>query len=670
MFKIFFFLIFCSAQFLFAQPSEYLSRGTKSYIVNYGAIGGNPFLAKFAAKRFVLIDESSASDIKQIHLNNPSIPILHYKDVVALGESFAEYDSCNKDESAFLHTCEPSGLIVIRSGEVSAYWLKDRRYQDFQGYKIYYSADSNGTFISNNIVYPMNETVVSFPDWAKWFRVSTILKDGTEVNYGFSVKEISFNQFPVIIPKIISETRSKDTVRIYVEVESIGDTEPDSLIISIDENRNNIYDKNEKMKMVKSNGKWIASKIIILTAISNGGYEFIIKAYKSSTAYQYPLYGSYGTNINNRLKNDYYNFYVMDVGNSTWRKAYIQEILKVFSNLGYNGLFEDDTWYKVSPWGVDGAPIFAYSDSTWKNNMFDFLDMIKESIAPRPAYFNGLYAGDAATLLPHADGGMTEGFAHTHWSNHVTGDYWKELCNVGLQCQHQYKKTWLCLGGIHNSDPEARIYVLASYLLVSDSLSIYANANDYQTFAHYPEFDLNLGKPLESANLNINDLKKIYTPNGTEYFQRQFELGTVVVNPNPTKFIIIDNTEGQRCVFVDTNLTVEGGRLFTITAKDTVFPKQARIYLNWNSDGNRLCSPKVHFAKATSELDSESIEKNILVTFEVEISDSSDNIFKSNANLPLYVIAETAITGGPKELKLTNDNTPAYQEKSTYRGFF
>ena len=71
---------------------------------------------------------------------------------------------------------------------------------------------------------------------------------------------------------------------------------------------------------------------------------------------------------------------------------------------------------------------------------------------------------------------MTEGFAYTHWSRHVTGEYWKTLCNVGLRCMHVFRRTWMALAGAPFDGQEARLYSLGRYLLGEDSLGMQPHA--------------------------------------------------------------------------------------------------------------------------------------------------------------------------------------------------
>ena len=63
---------------LHGQPSSYAPRGLRPYLVNYSAIHGERFLAEFAARRFVLIDEAGGSDIPMMRAVNPDLPVLRF----------------------------------------------------------------------------------------------------------------------------------------------------------------------------------------------------------------------------------------------------------------------------------------------------------------------------------------------------------------------------------------------------------------------------------------------------------------------------------------------------------------------------------------------------------------------------------------------------------------
>jgi len=362
--------------------------------------------------------------------------------------------------------------------------------------------------------------------------------------------------------------------------------------------------------------------------------------------------------------NDYYGFYVMNAGSSTWRRESIKAILDAFASDGYNGLFEDDTWYRIERWSGDSYPPIAYSDSAWRGDMYEFLDSIRTVIHPRPAYFNGLYATGSDSLLLHADGGMTEGFAYTHWSGAQSGSAWKNQAEVGLRCTRTFKKTWMALGGAPQDDTDGRLYTLASYLLVADSMSMYANATSYQEFAHFPEFDLPLGRALTTVHTNIDTLLLPASAGMAPCYAREYERATVVVNPHAALPALYPAANGRMRIACTPGSTIDGSRIETIPATDTIPPKSARIYLN----AGPLASPSIDSIEVFPQ--PARADDSTMVTLRALLRDASHGMYRVDSSLPLYVTADLGKLGGPKELRLVNDGSPASGAASWYEGRF
>ncbi|NOY06360.1 MAG: hypothetical protein GXO82_06985, partial [Chlorobi bacterium] len=664
------FLGFLLSSHALSQPSEYQPRGVRSYLVNYGAINGDRYLATFAARRFVLLDEASSRDIDLVRRINPAMPILRYKDIVALHDSRSEFEKVNRDETAFLHSSEPSSMtVVMRRDTVRMYWLPDRRRLDIAGYRLYWSFDSAGAGqpIVDSVI-----TGVSFaarlPKHASWVRVTTVLRDGAELQYGYSVRRTgTVASGPALALKALTAERRGTEVYITVAAELVNDIDPDSVVLVCDVNRNNKLDTlGERTTMVKTGGRYSAGIVAPVAARTFGGYECILLVYFKGARSIFPASGSFTTNINNRLKHDYYGFYVMKVGSSTWRQSYIEQVLKSFSERGYSGLFEDDCWFRVRPWGVDAFPPWDYDDKSWENDLYVFMDSIKLSIAPRPAVFNGL-SSYSLSLLLHADGGMTEGFGYTHWSGYVTGNSWKRQCDAGLAAQHVYRKLWLPLGGAPFDDPSGRMYVLGSYLLVADSLSMFANATNYQEFSHFPEFDVPLGRPLESADKSVEELERLSQPGDVAYYVREFEHGTVVVNPHPSTPVVFPEANGRRFIVPVGGTTVDGGFLRTLSSSDTIGPRTARIYLGKNASAT-LASPVID-SIIVSPLPVPA-DGRTRITIRARARDTSSPEFHSDTGKALWITADLGELGGPKDLRLDIEGTWRFGEAHWYSGSF
>jgi hypothetical protein len=656
-----------------AQPISYQSRGAASYLVNYWAIRGNPFAARFAANRFSLIDEGSRIDIELMHGVKPALPVLHYKDVVALGDAYPEYRSMDRIEDAFLHSADPASLVAVeRNDTVWCAWLQDRRSEATQNFTVYCFMDSLSP--SGVLVAQLNARMkASFPRQGAFVQVFSEMDTGIAVPYSGRVRIQSMNdETPYVYAASIDKAFSIDDpleCHIAVTAGVLGSTIPDSVIAVMDFNRDNRLDTlRERMTMKRNGTAWQKDTVIMLPPDTHGGYEFVLYAYRHGQRYRAPARGIYGTNVNNRLMNDYYGFFVMDPGHPAWRTSYINEVVSACARDGYRGLFEDDCWYRLESWQPDAYPPIDYDEFVWRANLFRFMDSVRNALHPYPVYFNGLYSTVSDSLLLHADGGMTEGFAYTHWSNYVTGDSWRLQCDLGLKAQHQYRRSWLALGGAPRTDSEGRLYVLGSYLLAADSLSIYANATSYQEFSHFPEFDVPLGAPLSTAVAAVDELKRTQGTPSRSYYVREFEHGTVVVNPNAAGVVAFD-AGGRARLAVDTLTTIDGGRITsrTTAAVDTIAPHSARIYLGRaGAESPRLCSPEILSMRVSpNPAPSDGVTPVII---EVELRDSSSQVLMADPSLPLYVVADCGAFGGPSTLLLRNDGAAASTIPSIYRG--
>lgn len=645
-----------------SQPDDYKPKGTKSYLVNYGAVRTNPFLTKLAYKRFAFLDEAYQKEIDFIRRFDKNYLILFYKDVVALNNYLPEYKKMILEEDAFLHTSEPASLTVAFENGWKFYWMPDRRFDTTVkvSYRLYWGFDSSGTFNPVDTVVKATELKVSLPKSARWVLLKSLVNDTLEIPYSFPVQLYYSDNEPLYVPlRLVKKASSGDnTTTFRLEFKSVGGVLPDSVYLYADIDKDNAF--NEKPIVFNSNLDTISFYNYLNNNYIRAGVELYLICFKEGKQYRLPKVGYWTTNPNNRIKNEEYDFFVMDVGNKKWLKNYIEQVERAFTR-GYNGLFMDDTWYRVSNWGVDAYPPLNYNDSIWYMNIIEFLTEVNKAIGDKPMYFNGLFTNYALGFLEIADGGMDEGFAFTHWSGYVGDENWINACNRGLQCQNTYNKVWLPLGGIQNLSPKARLYCLSSYLLCAGEKSYFANATNYQTFAHFPEFDIPIGQPKESAKYSITELA-YYDAKGRRYFKREFTNCTVYVNPSRKDTVYLPELQNAPMVFVDSALSIQGARLYTIKSDSILYPLSAKIILKPNT---RLSSPAIKNPKVKI---SGKGKDYITVEVQVECADSSSQNFLGNKQLSLYVYADLSELGILEEIVLQNDGTSANPNFSTYFG--
>lgn len=647
----------------YGQPIEYLPRGSKTYLVNYDAIGNDIFLTKLAYKRFAFLDEASKASIDYIRRFDKDYPILFYKDIVALHNYYPEFKKLNLDEEIFLHSAEPSCLTITWDKTWKFFWMADRRFDTTVkvAYRLYWSLsfDSIGSFNPVDTIVRTTELQISLPKSARWVLLKSIIDDTLEIPYSFPVKLMAQDSVPLFVPyKLYSKTSSFGiSTSVDFRLRNVTPYIPDSIYLYADFNANNILEENEK-RVLKEIKDTLMLYVVTMNQVK-AGIEFYLIVFYNGKQYRLPKEGYWTTNPNNRIKNEEYNYFAMDVTNERWRKSYIEEVLNAFTK-GYNGLFADETNYKIFNWAVDANPPLFYSDSAWYEGILTFLREIKDAIGAKPLYFNGLFGPPSYKLLEFSDGGMEEGFVYTNWSGYASLLNWLASCNQGLACQNQYHKVWLPLSGVFNNSPQTRLYCLSSYLLSAGEKSYFAIAPKYHIFSHYPEFDIPLGAPLVSAKNSVVELRRT-DANGKYFYTREFENCSVYVNPSPTDTVVLPELNGLPQIYVDTLLTIDGGRLYTIASDSILPPRTAKIILK--GGGTKLTSPALRnpVAKVSGKGRDE-----IVMHLSVEAADSSTSNLRSNSTLPLYVVADLSKVGFWEDFVLRNDGTPANENFSTY----
>lgn len=653
-----------------AQSDPWAPRGVRAFLVNYNAMKGDAFFAALAARRFVLIDESAREDIRLLHAQRPGLPILHYKDIVACYPSMDEWQEVNRDEWAFLHASEPSAVTVWSDGgdSVTVTWAPDRRGEAPREYRLATLRDSLGseTALTGALSGSIPQRVLLPPD-ARYLLVRSVAGDGGELRYGLPAPLSDIRRDDAMLwPDSSGHARSGDTVRVHVRLRHRFALEADSVVLIGDWDRNNRLDSlRERLRMRVGDDACVADTTFSYVAErSNCGFEYIVEYWRDGRRSRYPRRGAWSSNANHRLVNDYYGFHVMNVCNATWRRAWVRQVLAAFARDGYTGLFEDDCWYRVENYGVDAYPPVPYDEHSWRRGLYDMLDSIRIGIAPRPAYFNGLYTVASDSLLLHTVGGMTEGFAYTHWSGLVPGDSWRNQCNRGLSAMHRYGREWMALAGAPYDNADGRLYAWASYMLTADSLGMYATATDYQEFAHYPEYDIPLGKALEHAALDIDELAQ--GSGNTRWYRREFEHGTVIVNPSSTA-LRYDDARGRPVLSLLPGTTVDGGGLRSVASTDSVPARSARVWLNL-PPGEGLYSPTL--LEWRVEPAAVPADGSTPCRLAVRAVDSSTAELYSDATLPLRVVVDASPAGGPPMLELRPRGAGTGRDALWYDGEF
>jgi len=271
----------------------------------------------------------------------------------------------------------------------------------------------------------------------------------------------------------------------------------------------------------------------------------------------------------------------MNVSNENWRKFAIEKMRLLISSPNYTGTFVDNATVRIQNWmiGIPTLPI-DYEPLNWETGTKEFLDSMYALANPiGHSFFNGLSDDSSVTLLSHTDGGLFEGYIYAPWWS-GNGSYWdwRRCQNQAIKTRHSYGKIFLAQARVPAEDTASRIFAYASYLLIVDDSVYYANADKYNVFGLFPEMEIPIGYPVETANNDIDELKSY-----EGVYIRHFSNGVVVVNPYGEDTIVVTDDFPYYRVIVTPGTIIDGSRLYTVTRDNpdiTLYPKSAAIFLN------------------------------------------------------------------------------------------
>ncbi|MEO0093329.1 MAG: putative glycoside hydrolase, partial [candidate division WOR-3 bacterium] len=576
-------------------PSNYLPKGSKNYLVNYSAIKRDLFRIDFAARQFVMIDEQNSPEGRQIKAINPNISILKYHCLVSAYPWNVYYNTIlNPDDRCFMHSYDPAALFISRQGtKTKISWANDRRYSQLLGYRIRVANDTNGlgNLLIDTILKGRSVTIDSLLADSIFLHISTVKDSITEAWYSLAtrINNSSLLTRHHYIDSIYSATYAsyRDTLRdtLFLRVRVDSTITPDSVLIQIDLNHNrNPGEPNERFPLTYNPPFWTFFSSWDRNGYKAGtGFRILIKF--GGMIDTIPS-GGYllTTNVNNRLRSNPYGNELMNPCNPTWQNYSLDRINENLLGPDYSGVFCDNTTHKIQTWMYEVPKVYCYDDTTWKYGMIQFLGRVDSVAGSNPVFFNGLGMTGSEVLLPSADGGMFEGLYCSNWGGYASESWWQSSQNQVLKTRYTYHKIFLGLPQAPITDTLGRMFVYGSFLLTCDDSVWFANANSYSIFAHFPEMNLVLGKPLDTAYTNINELRH---PNG--YYVRPFEHGVVLVNPTSNP-IILSGSYPNNLVVVSPATTIAGGKIYTVPFTDQqINAKNALILLN-----EPLSPPQIH----------------------------------------------------------------------------
>jgi hypothetical protein len=485
---------------------------------------------KIIGDRFdiAVINPPSRQIADSIRKYNSSLPIFGYRNLIAMHTRYEDWDKCNLKEFAFLHGTDPAGISVIPSNETCIInWQNDCR-NVVTGYNLYTSPYASGGYkkVNNRVITNTNYVDNEFKS-PQYYLIKSVIHNHNEIDFS-TIKFAEAKKKSIILTKpyykVTDTDTSNDSIRIeiYLSVEKFGDIEPDSAIAHLCLNRSwfNFIDYPFTMSTT-DNKTYSCTTELVIPVSYKAGIPYYFTFIKDTTLFRLPQDDStyYTTNMNNRLRNPNYGWYGMDAASSDWISHYISQCRTILAT-GADGIFADDATREIL-WRLDCPPV-GFNRENWINSIASMISSVKKAIEPKKLIFNGLK--NDHKFLKYADGGMIEGFAHTY-SGYVKKKKWENQIDAMLK-SHLNKKILVISRG-EEEDRAARIFSLASFLLGYSKTSYYCYAERYGRVKFYPEYEIDMGDPIEYPRSvrHLCDKK-------TGVYSRKFKNGIIIVNPD------------------------------------------------------------------------------------------------------------------------------------------
>lgn len=257
----------------------------------------------------------------------------------------------------------------------------------------------------------------------------------------------------------------------------------------------------------------------------------------------YYAHSSESTNPNQRIKHldilfDY-NTYFMDIFSQEWKDQIVQILELAFQN-EFDCAMMDECGPEIES-NIDFFPDDYPGLDGYMEELGDLLEYVKSHFPENTIVFNGLLDkldNNNIEFLEFMDGGFREGFVF----NIFIDTFLEEVHYITFLdsvIQNTQNKIFIANTKItldRSPTPQERLYAFGSFLLIAHDEMVYnlidwmlVDLNNKCSFVqYYPEMDISLGMPIQTAQESISELQRPES----HLYEREFENGWVLVNPS------------------------------------------------------------------------------------------------------------------------------------------
>jgi hypothetical protein len=499
-------------------------------------IGTGPidrFPPAFIATRYQLGLTFSESLMARVRTYNPSFFVLGYMSA-NLHPRDLIYAENNLHEERFMHSGDPAfSHAATFPARVDLWWVPDRRPELAGTGSAVYRQLSGEPAAAR--VATLSAGVTSYSDSSvpagatATYTIRTRSGTGVEYEYSDPLTVTATDGGPGWGPLVVATSTASDSVTLTVTVDADPGVTAPVLFFDRDENRALAVTERYPLSVVGPAPGGRTTYTITIRGgknASDSGYSYLLVDESGSNAPSLPLAGNATTNINNRVRSQYYGYYGMNLSDAAWTAAIVDSVNKKMA-LGYNGVFMDEMVQGLWWLGLD-SNVLGVTEDGYKDQCLSLMSRVRADISPKPLIYNGSPDNE---LYTQSDAAMMEGFAVAPWH---TGGYlpegaWIGQVDLALRAVQLSRKGVLTLLRCDPNDVPKRMYGFASFLLSKGEYQYMNCGFEDTTTVYVPEWDLKLGVPMETYP------KASLYRHGSGLYGRRFEKALVLVNPSETE---------------------------------------------------------------------------------------------------------------------------------------
>ena len=282
-----------------------------------------------------------------------------------------------------------------------------------------------------------------------------------------------------------------------------------------------------------------------------------------------------------------WGWYLMNLEDSSWRSYWHGEVLRQVQANDDDGVFMDSlsvpNYLGYDHYDPNLPAVDETFENAWSNSITSWLSWLQTQ--PVGSYYiipnvgNWITSRDQTDYSP-ADGVMVEGFAMDFDGSPYPYSDWQLQMNrvLGLVVQDKVIIGQSVVGGDHE-----RMFALGTYLLIKGSRT-FLNIIQGEAPEWYPEYDIPIGAPTQSAGSNIDNLYD----SANQVYRRTFDNGFILVNAqDSTGTTVTVNLGGTYYLprtsgggTVPTSGMPTGAVTYQATTRVTLPPYSAAVLLN------------------------------------------------------------------------------------------